>query len=106
MKKNFIVLDNEGEHDYDISVEEIDGITKTTLSRSSGYMWSKSVKGEEILSMSNDGNEITFSKKIDKTLNYEELLQLRLLLVFENKSDTELNQDNYRIIEDKDSIII
>jgi hypothetical protein len=106
MKKNFIVRDNEGEHEYDISVEKIDGVTKTTLSRSTGFMWTKSHKGEEIISMSDNGDEITFNKKIDKTLNYEELSQLRLLLNFENKTDTELNQDNYKIIEDKDSIII
>ena len=100
MKRKFIVLNKEREYEYDITVEETDNGIKTTLFNSSSAIWSESVKGKEIISMLNDGNDIKFSHKLGKKLDYAELAELRLLLIFENGIDTELNQDEYKILEE------
>jgi hypothetical protein len=100
MKRKFIVLSKESEYEYDITVEKTDGGVLTTLFRSSSTIWSDSVKGEEILSMLNDGNGVKFNNKIGKKLPYDELSELRLLLNFENSIDFDLNQDGYKILED------
>jgi hypothetical protein len=100
MKRKFIVLNKELEYEYDITVEETDKGIKTTLFKSSSSVWSESAKGEETLSMLNDGNGIKFSHKIGKKLNYNELTELRLLLDFENDIDTELNKDGYKVLEE------
>lgn len=101
MKRKFIVLNNESEYEYDIIVEETDNGLLTTLFRSNSSIWSDSVKGNEVISILNNGNGVKFTNKLNKKLDYHELYELRLLLNFENSIDTELNKDGYKFLEEK-----
>ena len=100
-KETYMVLDHEGVHEYDIVKELTDEGEKITLFRSNNPIWTEQAKGEKILSLFNDGNEIKFDRKF-KSLDYAELFELRLLLNFEQQTDVSLlNRKKYRIIENK-----
>lgn len=100
-KETYMVLDHEGVHEYDIVKELTDEGEKITLFRSNNPIWTEQAKGEKILSLFNDGNEIKFDRKF-KSLDYAELFELRLLLNFEQQTDVNLlNRKKYRIIENK-----
>jgi hypothetical protein len=100
-KQTYMVLDHENVHEYDIVKEMTDEGEKITLFRSNNPTWTEQARGEKILSLVNDGNEIKFDRKF-KSLDYSELFALRLLLNFEQQIDSNyLNRKKYRIIEDK-----
>ena len=99
MKNKFIVLNTNGDHEYTITTETTDNGVLSTLYRSSSEIWSEIVKNEKILSIINDGNGVELSNKLKK-MNYHELFELRLLLNFENKLNSEINQDKYKIIKE------
>jgi hypothetical protein len=98
MKKNYFVSNVDGEHEYTITIEDTDDGVLTTLYRSKSTVWSESIRGEFILSMLNTGDGVKLNKKFKK-LDYSELFELRLLLNFENKCDTDLNRDSYIVNE-------
>jgi hypothetical protein len=100
-KQTYMVLNHEGVHEYDIVKELTDEGDKITLFRSNNPTWTEQAKGEKILSLVNDGNEIKFDRKF-KSLDYSELFELRLLLNFEQQTDVcPINRKKYRIIENK-----
>jgi len=97
--KNYLVLDNEDSHEYDLKVVDTDKGTSFELYFSKGMQWSEHVRGTLAMSLFNDGNGVKINKKIKK-LGYDELAYLRLLINFEHITDTNpLNSINYRIIE-------
>lgn len=100
-KQTYMVLNHEGEHEYDIVKELTDEGEKITAYRSNSKIWYSHVRGEKIMSITNDGNGIKFDKKI-KELDYEVLVVLRLLINFEHQTDANpINREKYRIIENK-----
>jgi hypothetical protein len=101
----YMVLNNNGEHEYDIIVKETKKGVRITLYSSNNKVWASDARNEKLLSALNTGNEMIFDRKF-KRLDYSELFALRLLLKFENKFDTELNQDNFTIIPVKNVIDI
>ena len=100
-KQIYMVLNHEGVHEYDIVKELTDKGEEITLFRSNNSTWNEQAKGEKILSLVNDGNEIKFDRKF-KSLDYAELFELRLLLNFEQQTDDNPhNREKYRVVEDK-----
>ncbi len=100
-KKEYMVLDQDGQHEYTIVVEDTDKGEKFSLFTSNGSQWNDHAKGELQLAMTNDGNGCTFDRKLKK-MDYSELLYVRLLVNFENQTDkNQLNREKYRIIEMK-----
>ena len=100
-KQIYMVLDHEGVHEYDIVKESTDKGEEITLFRSNNPIWTSHAKGEKLLSLVNDGNGIKFDRKFS-LLDYSELLELRLLLNFEQQTDANpINREKYRIIENK-----
>jgi hypothetical protein len=98
--KKYMVFNSSGSHEYDITKELIDEGEKITLYHSNTGSWTDNTKGKKILSIINDGNNIKFDKTI-KTIDYSGLFELRLLLNFENKTDSNtLNHETYKIVED------
>lgn len=100
-KKNYMVLNHEGEHEFDITQEFIGKSEKYTLFRSNSPTWNQLAKGEKLLSLVDDGDGIKFDRSL-KSLDYAELFELRILLNFAQRIDVNPhNHDKYRIIENK-----
>ena len=105
-KQTYMVLNHEGEHEYDIVKELTDEGEKITTYRSNSKIWCSHVRGEKIMSVTNNGNGIKFDKKI-KELDYGDLVVLRLLINFEHQTDANpVNREKHRIIENKTLIEI
>jgi hypothetical protein len=95
------VVDQEGQHEYTIVVEDTDKGEKFSLFTSNGSQWNDHAKGQLQLALTNDGNGCTFDRKMKK-MDYSELLYVRLLVNFENQTDKhELNREKYKVIEMK-----
>jgi hypothetical protein len=101
--KKYLVLNQDGEYEYDIHVKTTKKGVRYTLFNSNSEIWNSGVKGEEILSMTNTGDGVIFDKKM-KALDYSQLAELRILLGFENASDTKENRDDFKIIPVTDTI--
>jgi len=97
-KKTFVVLNEDGEHEYDISVKDTDEGTEMTLSLSHSHTWTESSRGEERISLLDDGNGILLSHKV-KRMDYAEAFELMLLLNFNRNFDKELAGLKYRVME-------
>ncbi len=105
-KKEYMVVDHTGLHDYDLTVVTTDEGDVFSLFLSMGEQWNESVKGKLVLSMINNGNGVKFDRKL-KNLDYSELVYLRILLNFEHMTDAhELNREKYRVIEMSDEILV
>lgn len=98
MEKKFIVLNSDGEHDYDITVIETEKGVEYSLYKSSGQHWRYQHQGELTLKMINTGNEIKFDRKIGKEMDYCDVLELHLLLSLERCLNPEFK---YQIFENK-----
>ena len=100
-KQTYMVINHEGEHEYDIVKKLTDKGHKISVYRSNDKIWLSHARGEKIMSITDDGNGIKFDTKI-KELDYAELVVLRLLINFEHQTDANpANREKYRIIEDK-----
>lgn len=100
-RKEFMVLDEEGQHEYTIIVDDDGEAKKYSLYTSSGIQWSEEYRNKLQLSIIDNGNGLILNRSIKK-LDYSELLHLRLLIDFENNFDSNSqNKFKYRIIEIK-----
>jgi len=98
--KKFMVFED-NVHEYNLVVEETDNGVEYSLFMSEGEQWNEHARGKLSLSMVNDGNGVTFSKKLNK-MDYSDVFAVRLLLNFENFLDTvPKNKEKVKIIEDK-----
>jgi len=98
-KKTFRVVDNEGQHEYDIAVEIIEEGEEFTLFRSLDSYWAEHVRGDKVLSLVDNGNGVVLSKKIDE-MDYSEILELSLLLNFHRKYEkNNLERVKYSVSE-------
>ena len=105
-KQTYMVLNHEGGHEYDIVKKLTDEGEKISIYRSNNQIWHSHVRGEKIMSITNNGNGIKFDKKI-KELDYGDLVVLRLLINFEHQTDASpINREKHRLIENKTVIEI
>jgi len=105
-KQTYMVLNHEGGHEYDIVKKLTDEGEKITIYRSNNQIWHSHVRGEKIMSITNNGNGIKFNKNI-KELDYGDLVVLRLLINFEHQTDANpVNREKHGIIENKTLIEI
>lgn len=102
-KKEYIVLSEDGIHEYNIVVNEIKKETKYSLFNSNNEIWSKQFRNKLALSMIDNGNGVIFESNISKTFEYHELLAIRLLICFAHQKENGLK---YRIIENINEIEI
>lgn len=100
-KNTYMVLDHNGNHDYDLVVINHGGnfaIRTISLYLSKGEQWTDSVKGELVLSMTDNGNGVKFDRKLKK-LDYSEMLHLRIVMNFEHKtSGNQLDREDYIVV--------
>lgn len=74
-----------GRHEYDIHVENTSLGTKYSLIRSQAGHWSEHAKGETVVAIADDGDQIILSKHITKNLGYDTAAELFILMSFINK---------------------
>jgi hypothetical protein len=74
-----------GRHEYDIHVEDTDRGTKYSLIRSQAGHWSDSAKGQTVVAILDDGDDMTLSKHVTKRLRYDLAAELFILMSFINK---------------------
>ena len=99
--KHYSVFDTvHGLHEYTIEETKTKkGFRKLTLKYSNGEHWNHKVRGTKILSMTVTGNGVKFSKPL-KSLDYDLLVEFRILINFEHQTDpNELNHQKYKILE-------
>lgn len=101
MDKKYIVISENGEHDYNVTVEKTAKGKEYSVFHSNGEQWRTPVKGDLILKMVDDGNGMKFSKKLPKKMEYHEVLALHILLSVERCLDPQIK---YQIIENKSLI--
>ena len=102
--KRYIISDENGNHEYDLTIENNDDVKVLTLSFSYSKEWVEHIRGTVAMQMFDDGNGVRFSKKL-KHLDYSELLHVRLLINLEYKTDSNVcNQADYTALEVADVI--
>ena len=96
--RTFMVINQKGEHDYNITVSEQDTYGRTyELRTSNGPQWSESAKDKLLLTMKDTGNGIEFDRQI-KFAEYDFATYMRLLLTFDNKVFSS-SEEKFKIIE-------
>jgi hypothetical protein len=100
--KKYILLSHEGNHEYNLVVEEIPCGTKLSLFTSNNELWTSHHREQLLLEMIDDGNGVKFSKK-NKKMGYDELEVLRILINFNHKNDKrEINRHGFTVAEHLD----
>lgn len=100
--KKYALLNHEGNHEYNLVVEETSRGTWFSLSASDNDIWTSHYRGKILLEMYDDGNGVKFTKK-NKKMDYGELECLRILINFNHKTDKrELNRHEFTIAEHLD----
>lgn len=94
--KKYILLNEEGNNEYDIIEDELEGYkTNYSIHYSNNEMWSDHIKGKMIYSILNDNDDnIIFNESI-KLVNYCNADYLRILLNFI------IDSGKYKVIETK-----
>jgi len=100
MTKTYMVIDHEGEHEYNIVVKKTKkDNTKYSIYRSKSANWHQ--PGEFIMSITSTDDGIKFNTPI-KSLAWDDLECLRLLINFDREiDDNPMNKIKHKIIEDK-----
>ncbi len=102
--KKFIVIDVDGEYEYDIIVDETDEGTLFSLYLSNGNQWNEHAKGMFCISMLDTGNGVKFNPELSE-MDYSQLNYIRLLTNLEVELDNNpRTKDKYSVIEIKDVI--
>ncbi len=100
-KSKYLVLDHEGNHEYDLVVIDHGStfaVRTIELYYSNSEQWTSEVRGELVLSMTDNGNGVKFDRKFKK-LGYDEMLEMRILLNFEHKTNSsELDREDHIVL--------
>jgi hypothetical protein len=105
-KKEYIVFDEEGLHEYNVTKEQTDKGIKLSLYHSNGSQWNEHARGELLLTMTDDGNGVSFDRKI-KDVSYSELLHIRILLNIRYQTeDSEPNREKLIAVEKSVTLIV
>jgi hypothetical protein len=86
-EKKYMLIDHEGNHDYNIFINTVPNITCYTMFRSNSDSWEEDHKNKLVLSMDDNGDNLTFKTPFEQKMEYFTALELRLLLDFHNKMD-------------------
>ena len=84
--KTYVVLDN-GQHEYNIIERERKNGRTLSLHYSQADFWASRIRGKLAMKMTITGNGVRFSKNA-KSLDYSELAHMRMLMNFEQATDS------------------
>jgi hypothetical protein len=97
MKKYHLMNHDDDVEYYIYEVDTEEGTQVQLFSSDSSKMWSDHARSELKLTATDTGNDIVFSKKIGKTLDYAELFELHIVLAFMRKDEMETFP--YKLVE-------
>ena len=101
--RNFLVISQKGEHEYNIVVSEVNHYSKKyELFASNNKMWSEDTRDKLLLAMANNGNGIQFDRDM-KSVAYDMGMYMWLLLSFDFKIFS-LDEKSFKIIEENSII--
>jgi hypothetical protein len=102
--EKYLILNNEGQHEYDLIVETLHTYrheqTKYHLHASQNGIWTEHTKGKLFLTIHDTGNNLIFSKA-SKTVEYNEVEYIRILMTAINELKPSANKQKFRVIYDK-----
>ena len=98
--KKYLILDEKGNHEYDLMVSEENQETTLSLYHSNGDQWTEYTKGTLAMEMLDDGNGVKFSKKLKK-LDYSELAYVKILVNL--SSELEKYKDSFIAVRVNDN---
>ena len=98
--KRYIVLNEDNEHEYDLTIETRGDEEKTSLSASNSGVWMDAIKGTMLMEMIDNGHNITFSKNLKNKMEYDEAHYVRTLLKIREQMGDNL-AGPLRLIENK-----
>lgn len=102
--KKYFVFDEKSVLDFNIVVEKTKDGVKYSLFRSKLDHWSSKSRGELCLTLIDDGNGIIINDPIKERMSYQVFAEFYILMSFITKSDNIC--DKYKIVENKESIIL
>lgn len=85
--KTYRVLNDNGLHEYDIYVKETKQGTSYELLTSNTETWSDGRRNEKLLSIVNTGDGYKISRSLNKSIDYNEMAELYILLEFIQEHD-------------------
>ena len=98
--KEYMVLAEDGQHEYNITVKETKKGKKFTLSLSNGEQWNSHAKGVKEITMLDTGDGVIFTPALEN-IDYSQLLYVRLLVTLENKLDSNpINKEKYILVRE------
>mgnify|MGYP003475781509 CR=1 FL=1 len=104
MDKEFLVISKLSEHEYTITVKETNKGMVFSLFSSNSDIWTQEFRGVLLLSITDTGNGIIFSK-FKKTMNHGDFFEVSLLIGFMNQTvNPSYGLGDYNIIENKNVI--
>lgn len=90
-KRTFLIMDTAGEdgysHDYDVTVEKTDQGTVYTMYYSRNHYWDENLRGQKIMTITDDGNGYTVNPRFTKEMDYAEMAELFAMLSFINSQE-------------------
>ena len=103
--REFIILNSEGEHEYDLKVQERKDTFIYKLYRSDSEPWTEWCRGEFIVGIEDDGNGIKFFGDLtkDRHLDYAQSSELSLIVRAYNQIDKS-SYDKFSMIEKTNEI--
>jgi RNase P protein component len=104
--KKYLVMNNQHEVEYVIKEKKNkNGHRVLSLHYSNSENWVSGLRGSFIMSITNTGDNVIFSKPL-KELDYCELEHLRILIGFDKLTDDNemVRNDVYHVLEEKHKI--
>lgn len=100
-EKRLKVLGPEGDHEYDLVISGYGNSTYYTLSASRNALWADHIKGTKILTLTDDGDKTFFDKDL-KAIDYDVLLEMRILINFRQYMENRVNpiSDTYTVVQE------
>lgn len=101
-KREFLVINEKGQHEFDILVITESSRNTYKLFSSDNSLWAESFRKQLLLTMEDTGDGFKFNRSLDN-IGYDVAQNLHILLSFDMKVFT-LDKSNFKIIE-KDAIV-
>ena len=99
MDKVYLNLDEDGNHEYTLTLKRVDdGIVQYneySLYYSNSEIWTSQTKGKLAIRMTNDGKHFIFSKLLKKQMEHYEGFHIKLLLNFETMMEENEPKKNF-----------
>lgn len=94
--EKFIVVGCNGQNEYDLHVSKANGIKLYCIYANNTSAWAEHIKNTLLLSMTDNGNGVEFSKT--KNLDYADAAMMKILLKFADFYDGQSNIE-YKVIK-------